>query len=240
MRGFGEIQRTRQLPTKIAGDIGREIAEGRILPGEKIPTEHVLANSFGVSRSVIREAIAQLRNEGLVETRQGVGAFATDLERRHTIRINSPPFPGQSSFQDLFQIRFVLETSAAAMAASLHTKQDLEAISGALSQMAGAEKWTEGGIIADLAFHRAVADATHNAYFRQFIGAIAERTHSTIRTARSVAVLEDIVAITIAEHANVRDAIAAGNAVGAREAMAQHLTGAAKRLGIELIDVHVS
>ncbi|MNL19567.1 HTH-type transcriptional regulator LutR [compost metagenome] len=240
MRGFGEIQRTRQLPTKIAADIGREITEGRILPGEKIPTEHVLAISFGVSRSVIREAIAQLRNEGLVETRQGVGAFATDLERRHTIRISSPPFPDQRAFQDLFQMRFVLETSAAAIAASLHTKQDLEAINGALSQMAGAEKWTEGGIIADLAFHRAVADATHNAYFQQFIGAIAERTHSTIRTARSVAVLEEIVAVTIAEHVNVRDAIAAGNALGAREAMARHLTGAAKRLGIELIDVHVS
>lgn len=237
MTGFGEIQRTRQLPSKIAADIGREITEGRILPGEKIPTEHVLANSFGVSRSVVREAIAHLRNEGLVETRQGVGAFATNLERRHTIRIDGPPLNDQTSFRDLFQMRFVLETGAAAMAAAVHLRDDLDAINHALSRMTGADKWTDDGIIADLVFHRAVADATHNAYFQQFIGAIAERTHSTIKAARSLAVLEDIVAVTIAEHTEIRNAIAERNALAAKAAMAKHLMAAASRLNLELIDV---
>ena len=82
---FGEIRRNEQLPARIASEIVRQITEGSFLPGQKLPTEHNLAQSFGVSRSVIREAIAQLRNEGLIETRQGVGAKRSALNRKHSL-----------------------------------------------------------------------------------------------------------------------------------------------------------
>ena len=106
---FGQIRRSEHLPARIAQQIGRDIAEGRILPGEKLPTEHVLAKGFGVSRSVVREAIAQLRNEGLVETRQGVGAFVTELQARASIRIEQDDLHDRQSFRDLFQLRLPLE-----------------------------------------------------------------------------------------------------------------------------------
>jgi DNA-binding FadR family transcriptional regulator len=234
MADFREIKRSEHLPIRIAAEIGREIADGRIQPGQKLPTEHLLAQTFGVSRSVVREAIAHLRNEGLVETRQGVGAFATEMQQRQSIRIE-PGAPGDRvAFRDLFQVRFALEADAAALAALHHTADDLAALDEILAQMTGAEKWGDQGVVADLAFHRAVAVATHNEYFQQFVGFITERTHIAINAARAAAVLEEIVEVTIAEHVAIRDAIATGDPMKAKAAMRYHLNGAAGRLSLKL------
>lgn len=231
---FSQIRRGEHLPARIAAQIGREISEGRISPGEKLPTEHLLARTFGVSRSVVREAIAQLRNEGLVETRQGVGAFATEIERRQSLRIEQGDLSKRESFRDLFQLRIPLEIEAAGLAAIHHVPEELAKIDEALEQMTGAEKWTEQGIVADLAFHRAIAAATHNEYFPLFIGFIAERISLAINAARAAAILEEIVEVTIAEHVSIRDAVAGRDPVKAREAMRYHLNGAAARLDLTI------
>ncbi|MCB5202388.1 FadR family transcriptional regulator [Neorhizobium sp. T786] len=231
---FNQIRRSEHLPARIAAQIGREILEGRIGPGEKLPTEHLLAKTFGVSRSVVREAIAQLRNEELVETRQGVGAFATELERRQSLRIEHGDLNDRQAFQNLYQLRIPLEIEAAGLAAKHHTAEDLARLDEALEQMTGAEKWTEQGIVADLAFHRALAAATQNEYFTLFIGFIAERISVAINAARAKAVLEEIVEVTIAEHAAIRDAVFSGDPAKARQAMRCHLTHSAERLDLPL------
>ncbi|MCX8998333.1 FadR family transcriptional regulator [Rhizobiaceae bacterium BDR2-2] len=230
---FGQIRRTEHLPARIAVQIASDIHDGRLKPGDKLPTEHFLARSLGVSRSVVREAIAQLRNEGLVETRQGVGAFVTERQSRQ-IRIGEDELFERDSFRDLFQLRIPLEIEAAGLAAVHHTADDLARLDAALDQMTGAEKWTEQGIVADLAFHRAVAEATGNDYFAMFIGFIAERISLAINAARAKAVLEEIVNITIEEHVVVRDAIASRDPKAARAAMRRHLLGAAARIDLTL------
>lgn len=230
---FGQISRGEHLPARIAAQIGSEIHDGRLKPGDKLPTEHELAKSLGVSRSVVREAIAQLRNEGLVETRQGVGAFVTE-KAPQTIRIAEEALFQRDSFRDLFQLRVPLEIEAAGFAALHHTAADLARLDEALSAMTGAEKWTDQGIVADLAFHRAVAEATGNAYFAMFIGFIAERISLAINVARNRAPLEDVVNVTIEEHIALRDAIATRDPLIARDAMRKHLFGAAERIGLTL------
>lgn len=231
---FNQIRRSEHLPTRIAAQIGREILEGRIAAGEKLPTEHLLAKTFGVSRSVVREAIAQLRNEGLVETRQGVGAFATEFERRQSLRIEHGGPTDRVAFHNLYQLRIPLEIEAAGLAAIHHTPEDLARLDEALEQMTGAEKWTDQGIIADLAFHRALATATQNEYFPLFTSFIAERISLAIQAARANAVLEEIVEVTIAEHVAIRDAVVSRNPLEARHAMRYHLTQAAARLDLTL------
>ena len=229
---FSQITRNEHLPARIAGHIGKEIAEGRIVPGEKLPTEHILAKTFGVSRSVVREAIAQLRNEGLLETRQGVGAFVIDAQGRGAIRIEQAALRDPETFRSLFQLRMPLEIEAAGLAAIHHDETDLKKLDDALAQMTGAEKWTDQGIVADLAFHRALATATHNEYFPLFIGFIAERISLAINAARAAAILEEIVEVTIAEHVAIRDAVATRDPLKARVAMRNHLIGAAARLNL--------
>ncbi|MBV2187244.1 MAG: FadR family transcriptional regulator [Rhizobium sp.] len=231
---FGHIRRNEHLPARIAAQIGRDIIEGRILAGEKLPTEHVLAKGFGVSRSVVREAIAQLRNEGLVETRQGVGAFVTEQRARQTIRIEQDDLRDRESFRELFQLRLPLEIEAAGLAAVHHDQADLDKLDETLEAMTGADKWTDQGIVADLAFHRILAAATKNEYFTLFIGFIAERISLAINAARAQAVLEEIVEVTIAEHLAIREAVASRDPKRAREAMRRHLLGATGRLGLQL------
>lgn len=231
---FSQIRRNEHLPARIAGHIGKEIAEGRILPGEKLPTEHILAKTFGVSRSVVREAIAELRNEGLVETRQGIGAFVLEGTGRGSIRIEQTDLYDRESFRSLFQLRMPLEIEAAGLAAVHHDEEDLRKLDEALAQMTGAEKWTDQGITADLMFHRALAAATHNEYFPLFVGFIAERISLAINAARASAVLEEIVETTIAEHVAIRDAVVTRDPLKAREAMRHHVEGAASRLALTL------
>ncbi len=231
---FSQIRRNEHLPARIAGHIGKEIAEGRILPGEKLPTEHILAKTFGVSRSVVREAIAELRNEGLVETRQGIGAFVLEGTGRGSIRIEQTDLYDRESFRSLFQLRMPLEIEAAGLAAVHHDEEDLRKLDEALAQMTGAEKWTDQGITADLMFHRALAAATHNEYFPLFVGFIAERISLAINAARASAVLEEIVETTIAEHVAIRDAVVTRDPLKARAAMRHHVEGAASRLALTL------
>jgi len=230
---FGQIRRNEHLPARIAAQIGSDIQEGRLKPGDKLPTEHFLAKSLGVSRSVVREAIAQLRNEGLVETRQGVGAFVTERQNR-AIRIDEGELFKRDSFRDLFQLRIPLEIEAAGLAAVHHTEADLERIDEALARMTGSEKWTDDGIDADLAFHRAIAEATGNDYFALFIGFIAERISLAIAAARARVELEEIVNVTIEEHVVVRNALASRDPKAARDAMRAHLLGAASRIDLTL------
>lgn len=231
---FGQLKRSEHLPARIAAQIGKEIAEGRVVPGDRLPTEHILAKTFGVSRSVVREAIAQLRNEGLVETRQGIGAFVTETRGRASIRIAQTALHDRESFRSLFQLRMSLEIEAAGLAAVHHDADDLQKLDEALALMTGAEKWTDEGIVADLAFHRALAAATHNEYFPLFIGFIAERISLAINAARAAAILEEIVETTIAEHVAVRDAVASRDPVKARLAMRHHLIGAAERVDLTI------
>ncbi|MFD1744882.1 FadR/GntR family transcriptional regulator [Rhizobium helianthi] len=230
---IGQIRRSEHLPARIAAQLAAQITEGHLKPGERLPTEHSLSKTLGVSRSVVREAIAQLRNEGLVETRQGVGAFVSEKCAR-PIRIKDEELGDPQSFRALFQLRVPLEIEAAGLAALHHTAEDLARIDEALAGMTGAEKWTHQGVEADLLFHRAVAEATQNEYFAMFVGFIAERISHAIDAARARAVLEEIVEVTIAEHVVLRDAIASRDPKRARQAMRTHLLGAASRINLSL------
>lgn len=233
MVNFEQIERLEHLPAKIAASVAQEIASGRLKAGEKLPTENELAKTFGVSRSVVREAIAQLRNEGLLDTRQGVGAFV--LERRPVIRIDSTQLANPESFRSLFQLRVPLEIEAAGLAALHHTAEDLARLDEALEIMRGMDtRWTSEGVAADLAFHCALADSTGNEYYPMFVGFIGDKVTNTIAVARARAELEQIVQITVAEHTAIRDAVAARDMMLARAAMRAHIMGAAARLDLQL------
>ncbi len=231
---FNQIHRADHLPGRIAAEIAREINDGKLKAGDKLPTEHVLSKTFGVSRSVIREAIAQLRNEGAVETRQGVGAFVTDPRQRVSIRIERSKLNDPDNFRDLFQLRMPLEIEAAGLAAVHRTDAQLERLKTAVHNMRHAPVWEKDGISADLDFHRTLADATQNDYFSMFLGFIAERISSAINTAFSRAVFGEILETTIAEHVAIYEAVAASDASAARAAMRAHLSGAAERVNLHL------
>ncbi|QDA36378.1 FadR family transcriptional regulator [Paracoccus liaowanqingii] len=227
------ISRTQHLPARIAGQFARQIQQGELKPGDRLPTENAMSKNFGVSRTVIREAIAQLRNEGMIETRQGVGAFVIDRPTRH-IRLDDGAQMEGHDFRDLFQLRVPLEIEAAGLAATYHRPDHLRQMDEALVRMSATGENAEDGILADLDFHRTIAAATGNDYFVQFLGAVSDRILQTIVTSRERIRLDEIVAVVNREHVALRDAIAARDPTRARAAMRAHMAGSAARIALRL------
>src|ERR1700761_2958309 len=105
---FGQVGRAAPLHLKIAALISREIDRGQFKPGDRLPTEHELAAQFDVSRNVIREAIACLRSDGVIDSRQGVGAFGLEPKDRQTIRIDGSDLQKAQNIRSLFELRAIL------------------------------------------------------------------------------------------------------------------------------------
>lgn len=231
---FEQMPRSEHFPTRIADQIRRDIVAGRLTAGNRLPTELKLCEMFGVSRTVVREAIAQLRNEGLVESRQGVGAFVVDAAKRRLIQFGADSLTDPEHFRSLFQLRVPLEIEAAGLAALHHEPEHLRRLDAAQLRMEGRSRWGDEWIEADLEFHTVLAMSTGNEYFSMFLGFIAGHLSQSISAGRIESKLEDIVEVTLAEHAAVRDAIAARDPLAARQAMRTHITNAAGRLRLEL------
>jgi len=100
-----KVNRGPHLSTLVASSITREIAQGRLKPGDQLPTEQALATTFGVSRNVVREAIARLRSEGRIWSQQGRGAFVTDASNATVLTIDHETLQRADSFRSLFELR---------------------------------------------------------------------------------------------------------------------------------------
>ncbi|WP_119388410.1 FadR/GntR family transcriptional regulator [Taklimakanibacter lacteus] len=222
------------LPLRVATVLAREIEQGELQPGSRLPTEPQMAERFGVSRNVVREAIAQLRADGMVEARQGVGAFVLAPEQRAAIRIDREALKTGDNMERLFELRRILEVESAALAAARRDETHLAAIKAALDRMSGEERWQDGSIEADLLFHREIARATGNGYIHTFISFICEQIRQTIHYARLTNPLHGLVEVNVAEHVRIYEMLVAGDPAGAGEAMRRHITGAAERVGIIL------
>jgi GntR family transcriptional regulator, transcriptional repressor for pyruvate dehydrogenase complex len=226
------VSRGPHLPALVASSISREIAQGRLRPGDRLPNEQALATIFGVSRNVVREAIVRLRFEGLVWAKQGRGAFVGDAPAPAVLKMDHAGMPPADAFRSLFELRDILEVQAAGLAARMRDARDLQQMRAALDRMLtgpyGSIAWLEG----DLNFHCAIASATHNPYVEQFIAFIAERVRESILAAGYQHRSDEMARATLSEHEDILAAIQAGDSDGAMQAMRAHLSGAAVRVGL--------
>ena len=144
-----------------AAELRERLAAGTWEIGERLPSEAELARQLGVGRSTVREAIRVLVHAGLLETRQGAGTFAL-------AHAGAAEWEGRLRSAELLEVcelREALELQAARLAAARRTPADLERIEMALAardRLADEERG-EAFVDADLAFHRAVVAAAHNA-----------------------------------------------------------------------------
>lgn len=227
-----KVNRGPHLSTLVASSISREIAQGRLSPGDQLPTEQQLAQTFGVSRNVVREAIARLRSEGRIWSQQGRGAFVADQPNATTLTIDYEALQQAAAFQSLFELRGILEVEAAALAAKRRTRDDLTAMKEALVTMRDAPYGSVMWLKTDLEFHKTVAAATGNPYMVQFLTFVSERVRESILASGNQQRSEDLAAVTLGEHQRIMDAIEAGDSDEARDAMRAHLHGAASRVGL--------
>ncbi|MBO1074477.1 FadR/GntR family transcriptional regulator [Roseomonas marmotae] len=220
------------LTAELVRRLAAEIRAGRLSPGDRLPTEQALMRQAGVSRTVVREAVSALRAEGLVTTRQGVGAFVADPSARGQVRIDPAEMRSLTDVLQVIELRIAIESEAAGLAAARRGEPDIERIQAAADAFALAVSAGDSAVTQDLEFHRAIFAATGNGFFPRFLEFLGPMLipRQTITPfledgADSAAYLSRVRD----EHARIAAAIAAGQPGAARSAMRRHLTASRDR-----------
>lgn len=225
------LDRAPSLADVLAQKLREEIASGRMLPGERLPTENQISENYGVSRPIVREAIGRLKHDGLVRSRQGVGAFVAEPAMCATFRIDIADFSDKEEVRNIIELLMAVESKASALAAQRRTKEDIVRIEKQLAAMQKAIENGDPGVEEDLAFHRAIVEATGNPFFRDLSEFLDRRVRNFIRTARSnTARIGGLTQVVQDEHRRIFAAIVAGDAPAAHDAAETHLQNAAIRL----------
>lgn len=219
------------LTAELVRRLAAEIRAGRLSPGDRLPTEQALMRQAGVSRTVVREAVAALRAEGLVLTRQGVGAFVADPSARGQIRIDPAEMRSLQDVLQVIELRIAIESEAAGLAAERRDAAALERIQQAAAAFEAAVQAGDSAVQQDLEFHRAIFAATGNSFFPRFLEFLGPMLipRQTVRPQLEEDEARAYLERVQEEHARIAAAIASGQASAARSAMRRHLTASRDR-----------
>ncbi len=207
----------------------QRIRSGEVRPGDKLPTEPQLTAEFGVSRTVIREAIAGLKADGLVEPRQGAGVFVLEPPLPGGLRLHEGSAHLLSSIIETLELRSAVEIEAAGLAAERASPAQGARIRECFAEIDAVIARGEPSDRADFAFHCAIAEATNNPLFPEFLGFLGRRTIPRSQLAEVGELPEGYLAQIQQEHRAIADAILRGDPSAARSAMRVHLQGSHER-----------
>ncbi|HEY4252681.1 MAG TPA: FCD domain-containing protein [Roseomonas sp.] len=216
-----------KLTDQVAEALQRHILDGGLTPGDQLPTITDMSATYGVSPTVVREALARLRSDGLVETRQGSGAYVAGTARPFRI---APGLTGDALVRRVLELRLGVETEAAALAARRARRPAVKRLEDAFDALARRIGAGEPATAEDLRFHRCIADAADNPLFGEFLSFLQQYLTDSIALSHGFSRRRDRMATVLAEHARIRDAIAAGDADAARDAMRAHLEAGIARI----------
>lgn len=227
------IGRAAPLADQVFGALQAEIADGRLKAGDRLPIESELAAAFGVSRTVIREAVSRLRSDGLVTAKQGSGVYVAEGPVNRIFRMATNSLENAETIREIFELRLGIEVEAAALAARRRTPEHLQILQKALKAIDATRAGVDFGVEADVNFHRSVAMACGNskiAAFQNYLSVFLVQSIAAARrhTATSPGMVEEVVQ----EHVAIVAAIKAGDAAAAGGAMRTHLMNAQGRLGL--------
>ncbi|WPB58295.1 FadR/GntR family transcriptional regulator [Xylophilus sp. GOD-11R] len=218
------------LTDRMAGVLASQIRSGAWQPQTRLPTESTLMLQYGVSRTVVREALSRLRSEGLVETRQGSGTVVQELSASDSFRLGAAVNPAEGVLR-ILELRRGIEAEMAALAAERRTAADMRDIEKALKAIATATDHGGDGVAQDLAFHMAISNAAHNPHFPELLGMLGRALHDAIALGRrNEAMRPELAAQVLLEHAALIEGIRARDPAAAREAAHAHMRESAERL----------
>jgi GntR family transcriptional repressor for pyruvate dehydrogenase complex len=229
MKPFEKIERKR-LPELVANAIEEAVIAGEYVAGSQLPSEQTLANQFGVSRNVVREAFKFLKERGLITIMNGSGAYVRQPSSEPTsdalgryIRL----LGAHDSIESLYEARRLLEGANARLAAQRATPEDLQILANCLQRMrehAGSiERWSE----ADLDFHRAIAKATHNPFLAVLLEPLVDQLRGVIAEGYLV---PGAVERGLQAHIRLFEYLKAKDAEGAYQAILDHLSDSEARV----------
>lgn len=223
---------TGTLASRVAEQLLNKIRADHLAAGARLPSEQAMARHFGVSRTVIREAIARLKVDGLLETRKGSGAFVRDPGPLQVV--DGGDRSTEESIQsllNLIEVRRAMEAEVAALAALRRTPAHLAELDYALRRIDEAVAAGADGVEEDARFHWTIAAATGNPHWVRLMETFAQTIRSAVRVTRAnEARHTDFSRQVRAEHQKIVEAITAGDPDLARAAAAEHMAHAAQRV----------
>jgi len=227
------VRRPRGLVNEIVESLAASIREGRLQPGEKLPTEAEIMVRFDVSRTVVREALSRLQASSLVETRHGIGTFVLAPHDSGNFKITAEDFATVDDVISVLELRISLETEAAGLAAHRRTDENLQAMETALKAFQDSIDIDSDAVPPDFQFHMEVARSTGNRHFADlmtYLGTmIIPRTRVNTTQNAPEGRLNYLQRVN-SEHESIYNAIRNRDAEAARAAMRTHLSNSRERL----------
>jgi DNA-binding FadR family transcriptional regulator len=225
-------RRPRNLAHDVVDTLAGRVRDGSLAPGIKLPTEAAIMEEFGVSRTVVREAISRLQAAGLVATRHGVGTFVVGMGDTATFRISPDQLGTLQDVIAVLELRIGVETECAALAASRRTEENLATLRNALTAFNAAVQEGRDAVGPDFQFHLEIARSTQNHHFVDLMATLGGMMIPRARleppgplTPEREAYLHRVNA----EHESIVEAISRQDPDGARAAMRTHLANSRER-----------
>ncbi|MCZ2108762.1 MAG: FadR family transcriptional regulator [Dehalococcoidia bacterium] len=221
---FDQVAREPRLSDKVAGMMLETILSEKLSVGDRLPSERELGEQFGVSRTVIREAVRALVAKGVIEVRSGSGLRVAAVEAAAVSEAMSLFIrSGSVDFEKVHEVRAWLETHIAELAAQRVTEADIERLRTLHRRMREESQDVEAAARDDLEFHRVLAAATGNEIYPLLMDSIG----SALIEIRRQNLGSGAMSMTLDQHEAVLDRVAAHDSRGARQAMQDHLDAVA-------------
>jgi GntR family transcriptional regulator, transcriptional repressor for pyruvate dehydrogenase complex len=220
-----------RLSDRLAALLQQSIASAELAPEERLPTEQQLADLHGVSRTVVREAVSQLKSMGLLVSRQGSGVFVAPRHQARALAFDPSVLDSMAGVLQVVEVRRGLEAEMAAQAAERITPPKAAAIAAALAALEACPPHGAEGVQADLDFHRSIARATDNPHFERLIGFLEQYQRDAMHVTRTNEALDLTYQNQVQqEHRHIAESVMRGDTEAARSAARQHMINAALRL----------
>ena len=219
------------LADRVTEILLQKIKTGEVPIHSRLPSETTLAETFAVSRTVVREEISRLKAEGLVETKQGKGTIVVEQSNPLAFQIDMDMHNSLEAILHILEFRRGIEGEMTALAAERRTASQNIEIQAALQAINDAVHSGNDGVSEDFAFHAAISRACGNPLFTSMLEFLSQFLLDTIRVGRiNVAMRSDFMGQLDIEHNAIAAAIDAQNSSAARNASNQHLDNLIKRI----------
>ncbi len=217
-------------PKRVADEIVEQveglIRSGDLKPGDKLPSERELAESFQVSRASLREAINRLESKGLIVSIQGEGTFVRAItEKTFENPLNDLLSKDPNLLWELMEVRKILETWCVLRSVDMATDDDLKALNDSFSQMEKDYLSNSTGEKADAMFHLAIIASAHNTILYHIMTSIFNLLTGAIKITREYVITEGGLSREelLNQHRKIRDAIIKREREVAKKALEEHL-----------------
>lgn len=217
------MRREESLAVRVAREVERLIVQGHLVAGTRLPSERDLAEQFGVSRTVVREAVRTLAARGLLEVRTGSGTVVRHPTSEAAAESMSRLLATHSHGLDygrVIEVRRVLEVEIAGLAAERRTDDDLATLDTILTQAEDRLGDPHTFVETDVSFHEALARATHNDLFLVILSSIALAMINVRRLGLRVPGTPERA---LTYHRSIYAAVKQGDGAAARHAMSEHM-----------------